>query len=87
MRHAHVRHAASSQELYHTLGLVLYRARYSAKCSFARLVRLYDVWHGSWAQKLSDATDQLILCVSIHGESEYVYDVLIMRVLIKIRTF
>jgi hypothetical protein len=48
---------------------------------------LCDGWHGSWAQKLSDATDQLILCVSTHGESEYVYDVLIMHVPIKIRTF
>jgi hypothetical protein len=28
--HAHVRHAASSQVLYHILGLVLYRSRYSA---------------------------------------------------------
>ena len=37
--------------------------------------------------KVSDATDQLILCVSTHGESEYVYDVLIMHVLIEKRTF
>ena len=29
-RHAHVRHAASSRDLYHMLGLVLYRSRYSA---------------------------------------------------------
>ncbi len=36
-RHSHVRNAASSRDLYHMLGLVLYRSRYSAKCGFLRL--------------------------------------------------